>query len=354
MSSGDPDSAPPMSDDVALPAAGPDATRPDTALLEDAPGGGWVPDLMEGFERRTLGLEVDEQGQNLVTVVRPGSSRGDGRRAVLAVHGWSDYFYNAPLAHAFEEAGYAFHAVDLRHYGRSLRPGQTPGWTDDLARYDADLDAALAVLAEDHPLPPVLLAHSTGGLIAALWADRHPGRAAALVLNSPWLEMQGSTGVRLMARAVVDPVSALQPYAMLKLPRIDHYWRTLSDAADGEWDLHPLWRPRWAFDVPAAWLGAVLAGHRTVAAGLDVREPVLVHVAGRGHRGTRYGEAMRSADIVLNPVSMARRALRLGDRVMVQRHPDALHDVFASPAPVRRAAAAETLRWLSAYAPPRA
>ena len=54
----------------------------------------------------------------------------------------------------------------------------------------------------------------------------------------------------------------------------------------------------------------------------------------------------------------AARAFRvagwLGDRVLVHRHPDALHDVFASPAPVRETAMEATFRWLGAYAPPRA
>ena len=141
---------------------------------------------------------------------------------------------------------------------------------------------------------------------------------------------------------------------MLTLPRIDHYWRTLSDQAEGEWDLHPLWRPPHAFEVPAAWLSAVLSGHRAVAGRLDVSVPILVLVSARGHRGTSYGEAMLTSDIVLDPDAMARRSLRLGDRVTVHRLPDALHDVFASPASVREAAGAATLTWLRAYAPPSA
>ena len=201
---------------------------------------------------------------------------------------------------------------------------------------------------------PILMGHSTGGLIAALWADRNPGRLAALVLNSPWLEMQGSAGVRLLAKSIVGPVSAMKPYAVLTLPRIDHYWRTLSDQAEGEWDLHPLWRPPHAFEVPAAWLSAVLSGHRAVAGRLDVSVPILVLVSARGHRGTSYAEAMLTSDIVLDPDAMARRSLRLGNRVTVHRLPDALHDVFASPASVREAAGAATLTWLGAYAPPSA
>ena len=47
------------------------------------------------------------------------------------------------------------------------------------------LPAALAAVARDHPLPPVLLGHSTGGLVASLWADRNPGRLAALASRRP-------------------------------------------------------------------------------------------------------------------------------------------------------------------------
>ncbi|MEK8226237.1 alpha/beta hydrolase [Oerskovia sp. M15] len=49
---------------------------------------------------------------------RPGG--GLRRRAVLYVHGFVDYFFQAHLGDAFEEHGYAFYAIDLRGYGRSL------------------------------------------------------------------------------------------------------------------------------------------------------------------------------------------------------------------------------------------
>ncbi|KFC52015.1 hypothetical protein GY12_12000 [Micrococcus luteus] len=93
--------------------------------------------------------------------------------------------------------------------------------------------------------------------------------------------MKGSAGARLLAKSIVGPVSAMKPYAMLTLPRIDHYWRTLSDQGEGEWDLHPLWPPA-RVEVPAAWLSAVLSGHRAVAGRLDVSVPILVLVSARG------------------------------------------------------------------------
>lgn len=328
------------------PADGPD-------LLEDSPPGEWVPDVMEGFQRLTIPLEVDEEGQNVATLVRPDPTPGrEDRIPLLYLHGWSDYFYNAPLAEHFEAHGYAFYALDLRRYGRSLRPGQTPGWADSLEVYDDEIGAALHQIAQEVPALPVLMGHSTGGLTAALWSARHQGRLRALVLNSPWLEMQGSTLVRLMASAVVNPVTRVQPKSFLKLPKVDHYWRSLSASADGDWDLHPAWRPQYAFDVPSGWLKAVMAGHSQVSAGLGLAEPVYVMLAAKTMFGAKWSEDMLAADSVLDVEVLAQRATRLGRHVTVVRHEGAMHDVMASQRAVRRRAAREMFRWLSVYAGP--
>ena len=103
--------------------------------------------------------------------------------------------------------------LDLRGYGRNLDPErvekvhsprpdddehvQRPGYITDLAEYDADLEAALAVIEETSPGRGIIVSgHSTGGLVAVLWADRNPGRLSGITLNSPWLEFQYSTTIR--------------------------------------------------------------------------------------------------------------------------------------------------------------
>lgn len=330
-----------------------DAAAPPTPV---GPEAGWTPDVLDGFERRSLALNADRQGPNVVTVVRRRAAsrhRDPCGRPFVAVHGWSDYFYNAPLAEAVESAGYAFHAVDLRHHGRSLRPGQTPGFVDRLDRHHEDLDAALALIAEDHPAPPVVEAHSTGGLTTALWAADRPEAASALVLNSPWLQTHGGPLARAVAGPAVRRIARRDPYEILPLPRVDHYWRSLSAEADGEWDLEPAWRDRWAFAVPAGWLAAVLDGHTTVARGLDLPVPVLVLVSDRGGLPLATRRRAASSDVILSPRAQARAARRLGPGVVVHRCPGALHDVFASAPPVRRAALDATLTWLAETAPPR-
>jgi pimeloyl-ACP methyl ester carboxylesterase len=66
--------------------------------------------------------------------------------------------------------------LDLRGHGASGKPEHGYLYDD----YIGDLDRVLDALGLDRPL---VLGHSLGGLIALWWAARHPGRAAALVIE---------------------------------------------------------------------------------------------------------------------------------------------------------------------------
>ncbi len=66
---------------------------------------------------------------------------------MLLVHGFTDYFFNTELADHLRARGFAFYALDLHKCGRSWREGQTPHFTTDLARYDAELERAAAIIA---------------------------------------------------------------------------------------------------------------------------------------------------------------------------------------------------------------
>ncbi len=180
---------------------------------------------------------------------------------MLYLHGWSDYFFQTELAQTWHGLGAAFYAVDLRKYGRSLRPHQTPGYADHLEEYDADIAAALDVVREDlgAHVAIMLMGHSTGGLVAALWAHRHPGVVRGLVLNSPWLELQGSSVARTVSGPAIRQLARFQPRA--PLPNVDpgYYARTLRDREDGTWTIDDAWRPVPSFPVRAGWLRAIIS-----------------------------------------------------------------------------------------------
>jgi len=315
----------------------------------------WREDVLgDDYQALTLDLGSDDEGPVVATLVRyrpPAAEPVRSARAVLYVHGWSDYFFQTELAEYWCAQGAAFYALDLRKFGRSLRPHQTPGYVDSLTEYDADLAAALAAIRREHDarVRIVFMGHSTGGLIGALWVQRNPDEVCALVLNSPWLELVGSAVLRNISTPAITQLARFQPKTAL--PNIDpgFYSRTIEVAGGGEWTVNPQWRPTPSFPVRAGWLRAILAGHAEVARGLSIGIPILTLASTRSLIGARWNEGMRQADIVLDVEVIVRRAVQLGRNVTVIRIEDGLHDLCLSPPPVRQRFYAEITRWNVAY-----
>lgn len=316
---------------------------------------GWEQDVLgSDYRARTLELTADDEGPVFTTVVRHDPPTDDVLRpvrAILYLHGWSDYFYQKHLAEFWTHQGAAFYAVDLRKYGRSLREHQTPGYVDDLGTYDEEIEAALAIIHAELGSNAVvmLMAHSTGGLTAALWADRFPGRVSGLVLNSPWLELQGSSIARTVSTPAIRQLARFQPLAAL--PNIDQgfYSRSLIDVSEGELELNRQWRPIPAFPVRAGWLRAVINGHALVARGLNISEPILMMLSSRSAISPRWSDDMLSADSVLDVDAIARRTHHLGNVVTLARIDGGLHDLSMSAAQPRQEFFEQITRWTSAY-----
>ncbi|MFC7407080.1 alpha/beta hydrolase [Georgenia alba] len=357
--------------------------RPEGTVPEDlvdlpppAPAGRWSPDVLgDGFEARTIPLLEDDEGEVVATLVRhvpaddPGAfheTPSSPSFAVLYLHGWNDYFYNRDVARRWSQLGGAFYALDLRKYGRSLRPHQTRGYVESLSTYDEDLHEALKVIRREQGVRTdlVLMGHSTGGLTAALWAHRHPGALRALVLNAPWLELQHSALLRGVAQPIIARLARTQPKAVIPTSDPGFYQRTLTGWTDEDgplpegqeddpfvtgWEPHPAWRIVGA-PIRAGWLSAVLAGHAQVAAGLDIDCPVLVMTAAKTIiTATKWSPQLREVDVVLDVTWIRRRVHLLGGHVTLVRLDGAIHDVMLSSRRVRDRAHAELARWARTY-----
>jgi alpha-beta hydrolase superfamily lysophospholipase len=319
----------------------------------------WQPDVLgEGYEQHTypLGPDPDGQGDVFATIVRrtwTGSQPAE--RAVLYVHGFSDYFFQRELAEFFTDRGFAFYALDLRKCGRSRREGQTAHHVTDLAHYDAELELALATVREEAPGAPVLLsAHSTGGLVLPLWLDRvnrRPGGSvgagvSGLVLNSPWFDLQGKPWMRTVGTLAIRAVGRFKPFDVMKLPPTDAYGSSLHVGAHGEWDYDVALKPLHGFEVTFGWLGAVRAGHARLHRGLDVGVPSLVLRSDKTRFARSWSEQVDKADAVLDVRQIARWAGCLGNAVTSLPIPDARHDVFLSLKEPREAAYEAVDTWL--------
>jgi len=336
----------------------------------------WEPDVLgPGFEARTLPLLDDDEGPVVATLVRhrpaddPGALPGTPTVctfAVLYLHGWNDYFHQRELARHVAAQGGAFYALDLRKFGRSLRDYQLPGYVTALSTYDEDIHAALDVLRGECGvgLDLVLMGHSTGGLIAALWAHRHPGALRALILNAPWFDLAGSVVLRSIGAPMVDTLARRIPSSALPLSDPGFYYRVLQGwtEEDGErppgtegdpfydgWKLNPQWKRFPSMPIRPGWLSAILAGHAQVAAGLAVTCPILVLSSTRSVVSSKWIPELRTVDTVLDVARIAQRSTRLGQLVTIATFEGAIHDVLLSAAPVRARVYAELRRWMGAY-----
>lgn len=286
-----------------------------------------------------------------------GSSGGfppPANRSVLFLHGWSDYFFNVALAEFWTGQGFHFYALDMHNHGRSLQADRPGGYVEHLNDYDAEISKAIDMIGSadgpgQEPGSLTLMGHSTGGLVAALWASSHPGSVQYLVLNSPWLEMHGSSVVRRAAQTMVKPLARFRPTTILRLPERGFYFRSISSSAEGEWLLDEKYRPPLAFPMRAGWLSAVLSGHSRVARGLRIDIPILVLISGASANGMVWQESMRHSDAVLDVNTMAVRAMTLGRTVTLERVDGGLHDVFLSAGPVRADAYDRLARWIRGY-----
>ena len=314
----------------------------------------WSPDFLDGFETTDLELPgvLPAPGEPadvelVATLIRKASNTGS-RPAVLYLHGWNDYFFQAHLADYLSDIGFDFFAVDLRRYGRSLRRGHLRGFITDLDDYALELDAAVELIAADHD-QIVLMGHSTGGLIAALWASQNSERISALVLNSPWLDLQGSALVRTLGTPVIDAIGTRAPTSALRLPDLGFYPRTLHSSFGGEWDYDLELKTTPSSPVRVGWLRAILLGHQRVAAGLHIQVPTLVLASTLTNFSRKWHEDLRTADTVLDVEQIAARAVRLGRHVTVVRIADGLHDLVLSAPHVRKEAMEEMGRFLNGY-----
>jgi alpha-beta hydrolase superfamily lysophospholipase len=309
--------------------------------------------LGEPYLAETIPLPPDDEGEVVATLVRR-TAAGPTTKAVLHLHGFADYFFQTGYADWWAERGYDFYALDLRKYGRSLRPHQTPTYVDDLSEYYPELDEAWRRVTErDGHTEVVISAHSTGGLVVGLWADdRRPQQLVGAVMNSPWLDLQGSAVFRVISRPALKAIALRQPRREIKRHVTGYYTRSLHKDHDGEWEFDLLWKPIESFTVYVGWLHAIREGHARLHRGLTLRCPVLVLSSGRSTLPEEMGEDVHGTDIVLDVAQIRRWATALGPHVTYVAIEGARHDVVLSREVPRRAAYDAISTWMTAWVDP--
>ncbi|WP_420099865.1 alpha/beta fold hydrolase [Corynebacterium sp.] len=338
------------------------------------------PDLLgEGYTRHTVefGPDPDDEpagapGTVCCTLVRyrPGESPEWGERpAVLFVHGMTDFFFQTHVAEHFHGLGYAVYGIDLRKCGRSHRDGQTWHHVSSQSLYDEDLAVALSLLSAGHG-STTLVGHSTGGLDVTMFVSRlhaaaqagDPARAtlhdsiAAVILNSPWLDLQFDRATNLVIRRIFPHVARFWPTWHVPGGINPTYGESLHVSGHGEWDYDREFKPALPRPKQVSWLVGVSREINKLHSGhFSTGVPTLM-LCSDAHSDSRMvvdstGAEVPEArayvtDTVLRPSQMQAAAHLVDPDCEVRVIPGAMHDVFLSGPDVRAAAFAAVDAWV--------
>jgi alpha-beta hydrolase superfamily lysophospholipase len=175
---------------------------------------------------------------------------GHPRYVALLVHGYGEHTGRyEEVAGVLTGHGAAVYAPDHMGHGRS--DGERV-LIEDFEDVVTDVHAVADLARAAHPgLPVVMIGHSMGGLIAARYAQRHPGELTALVLSGPvigdWELPRRLLALEEIPDTPISPASLSRDPAVgaayaadplvwhgpMKRPTLEAFVRTLAAVAEG-------------------------------------------------------------------------------------------------------------------------
>lgn len=302
---------------------------------------------LNDFTEHTLTLDDDYEGKVIATFIQ--SNRNiKGQASILYIHGFNDYFFHPHLAESFNEQGYNFYAIDLRKYGRSLLPHQHPNYCKNIDEYYEEIDQSLLKINTENNNDIIILGHSTGGLIASMYANygKQKHLISSMVLNSPFFEFNVSKIEKVLTYYFSRIISIINPYAKKNKPLSALYNQSLLSSHYGEWDFNLKWKPEHGFPAYFKWVLAIYNAQNKIKTESDIKIPILVMHSQKSERPKVWNSDILGMDIVLNIKHIKEIGNKLGKKVTFLTVENAIHDIFLSKKEVREKAFTDMINWL--------
>lgn len=320
-----------------------------------------IADILPGFMRETITMPNDYDGVCVTTLVSKKCATAS-KKAVLYVHGYSDYFFQNELADFYISKGFNFYAVDLRKYGRSLLTNQHYNFCKDMKEYYADLDAVMKIIRTTDGNTKVLLnGHSTGGLLAANYANdrKSAGTINALFLNSPFFDFNDKWWTEAFIafiKTLVTGAGLLTPFLVTPGGGLPLYGESVHKNYNrgGTYVFKEAWKPvrDWAPPVCAGWIRAIRLAQEKVHAGLSITVPTLLMRSDKTGGGTTWNDSYNNSDCVLDVAEIHNYGINLNKGAAVGTFseviiPNGLHDLACSRSVPRAAFFSALGTWLA-------
>ena len=305
--------------------------------------------LGNGFEKETLSLKDDFEGKVIATLIRKKNSAINNSKAVLYIHGHADYFFQKEMADKYIENGYVFYALDLRKYGRSLLPHQSQNYCSDIFDYYEEIDMAIDIIRNRDNIKHLLLSgHSTGGLLAAVYANhnRKTDKFQAIFLNSPFFEFNENWVSKEVLLRLVSAVASVNPGLIIPEKHTDIYGKSLHKKYKGEWDYNLDWKPNIGFPVKVGWIAAMYNAQRKLQSGFDIKQPTLVMFSSKSTKFNKWNDELKKSDSVLNVEDIEKYSDMLGKNITKIKIENGMHDLILSEKSVRENVYKKLFLWL--------
>ncbi len=153
------------------------------------------------------------QGTNGVTLRYAKRQAPNPRGIVVVVNGRTEFLAKyAELFYDLQDLPWSIYIFDQRGQGRSERllADHDKGHVVNFNDYVADLSIFIdTVVLPDRKLPLVMLTHSMGGTVAALYSNSHPDAVQGLILSSPMLAINTAPFPAAVARLLAQGATRL-------------------------------------------------------------------------------------------------------------------------------------------------
>ncbi|RHJ90292.1 alpha/beta hydrolase [Bacteroides sp. AM07-16] len=293
----------------------------------------YTPDVLgDDYLRRTFQMPDDYEGKVVCTLVKK-PQLPDVKQAILYIHGYNDYFFQKQLGDSINAHGYNFYAMDLRKYGRSILPNQNPFFCKSLKEYFADIDTAIATIRAEGNDKILLMAHSTGGLIAPYYLNSKKGNMPidGLILNSPFLDWNFGWFMERIIIPTVSFIGKLFPNLTVQGYGNPNYSYSLLKQFKGEWEYDTNWKMIFGHPKKAGWIHAIQEAQQTIQKGIELDCPILIMSSNKSFPETKkwHNEYMTS-DIVLNVQDIQKYGKGLGFHITQNTIQNGMHDLILS------------------------
>lgn len=302
-------------------------------------------DLQKDFTSEIIELRADNEGEVIAVLLSSKFNVGK-RKSVLYIHGYVDYFFHPHLCEEFHKNEFDFYALDLRKYGRSLLPHQTPNYCENIEEYYEELDLAIDLISKQSA-SVYLLGHSTGGLLTASYMNNGTlkDKISGLILNSPFLDMTHPSFQTKLAYKASKVITLFKPNAKIEGVLSPIYAKSVHKDFYGEWDFNLDWKPISGFSTYLKWYRAIVNAQNALRKS-NIQVPVLLLHSNESFEPKSYTEKVKQADTVLNVNDMIRIGPSLGNSVTLIGIKGGMHDLFLSAIEVRKTVFRELFVWI--------